>query len=166
MVDAVDVQQNVVLCLLHLSCDKVELWRQQKLYPIDAGVLEATTNTCHLYDQLVPVVASVTIANPLLIKWINPANIKNDAPEPSSFARLLAASMIPSVWVLPEAVRQLRALVSHRQWPFGSAQASNRLHGALHRRNLTPPKGGFCHGLTCMVTSIAIAFHRTDANES
>jgi ABC-type maltose transport system permease subunit len=38
-------------------------------------VLEATTNAWHLYDQLVPLVASVQVANPLLVKAISAASV-------------------------------------------------------------------------------------------
>lgn len=142
MVGAVDAQQQLVLRPFRLSWDEFELWKQQKLYPTDAVVLESTTNAWHLYDQLVHQVASVTIANPLLIKWISSASIKTDGHDALKLARLLAAGMIPAVWVPPEPVRQLRALISHRHRLIRQrTQARNRLHSLLHRHNLTPPEG-------------------------
>lgn len=142
MIGAVDTQQQIVLRPFRLSWDEFELWKQQKLSPTDAVVLESTTNAWHLYDQLVPHVASVAVANPLLIKWISSANVKTDGHDTLKLARLLAAGMIPTVWVPPEAVRQLRALVSHRQRLIRQrTQARNRLHSLLHRHNLTPPEG-------------------------
>ncbi len=141
MVGAVDAQQQIILRPFRLSWDEFELWCQQKLQPTDAVVLESTPNAWHLYDQLVPCVAAVTIANPLLIKWISSANVKTDGHDSLKLARLLAAGMIPSVWVPPEPVRQLRALVSHRQRLIRQrTQARNRLHSLLHRHNLTPPE--------------------------
>lgn len=142
MVGAVDVQQQIVLRPLRFSWDEFEQWRPQHLHLTDAVVLESTTNAWHLYDQLVPSVGSVTVANPLLIKWISSASIKTDGHDTLKLARLLAAGMIPAVWVPPEAVRQLRALVSHRQRLIRQrTQARNRLHSVLHRHNLTPPDG-------------------------
>lgn len=142
MVGAVDAHQQVVLRPYRLSWDELALWQQRHLHPTDAVVLEATTNAWHLYDQLVPCVASVTIANPLLIKWIGSANIKTDGHDTLKLARLLAAGMIPAVWVPPEPVRQLRALMSHRRRLIRQrTQARNRLHSVLHRHNLTPPEG-------------------------
>ncbi len=48
----------------------------------------------------------------------------------------------PAVWVPPEAVRQLRALVSHRQRLIRQrTQARNRLQSLLHRHNFMPPEG-------------------------
>jgi transposase len=142
MVGAVDAQQQIVLRPLRLSWDQFEPWRQQHLHRTDAVVLEATTNAWHLYDQLASSVASVTVANPVLIKWISSASVKTDGHDTLKLARLLAADMIPSVWVPPEAVRQLRALVSHRQRLIRQrTQARNRLQSLLHRHNLMPPEG-------------------------
>lgn len=142
MVGAVDAQQQIILRPFRLTWDEFELWKQQKLHPTDAVVLESTTNAWHLYDQLVPRVASVAVANPLLIKWISSASVKTDGHDTLKLARLLAADMIPTVWVPPEAVRQLRSLVSHRQRLIRQrTQARNRLHSVLHRHNLTPPEG-------------------------
>ena len=142
MVGAVDAHQQVVLRPRRLSWDAFALWRQQHLRPTDAVVLEATTNAWHLYDQLVPCVATVVVANPLLIRWISSAAIKTDGHDTLKLARLLAAGLIPAVWVPPEPVRQLRALVSHRHRLIRQrTQVRNRLHSVLHRHNLRPPEG-------------------------
>ncbi len=142
-VGAVDAQQNVVLRPRRLSWSEFELWlHQQHLQPTDAVVLEATTNAWHLYDQLVSRVASVTVANPLLVQWIGSAAIKTDPHDTLKLARLLAAGLLPAVWVPPEPVRQLRALVSHRRRLMRQrTQARNRLHSVLHRHNIAPPEG-------------------------
>jgi transposase len=127
---------------MRLGWDEFEQWRLSHLYPTDAVVLESTANAWHLYDQINPSVASVTVANPLLIQWISSANIKTDAQDAIKLARLLAAGMVPRVWVPPEPVRQLRGLVSHRQRLIRQrTQARNRLHSVLQRHNVSPPEG-------------------------
>ncbi len=142
MIGAVDAQQQVLLRPFRLSWDEFATWQAKQLQPTDAVVLEATTNAWHLYDQLASQVASVTIANPLLIKWISAASIKTDGHDTLKLARLLAAGLIPTVWVPPEPVRQLRALASHRRRLIRQrTQARQRLHSLLHRHNLTPPEG-------------------------
>jgi transposase len=141
-IGAVDAQQNVVLRPRRLSWPEFEQWQHQHLQPTDAVVLEATTNAWHLCDQLVPRVASVMVANPLLVQWIGSAAIKTDPHDTLKLARLLAAGLIPVVWVPPEPVRQLRALVSHRRRLIRQrTQARNRLHSLLHRHNIVPPEG-------------------------
>ena len=142
MVAAVDAQQQVVLPPRRLSWEEFDRWRPQHLRPTDAVVLEATSNAWHVYDQLAPGVASVTVANPLLLKWISAARTKTDRHDTLKLAHLLAAGLVPAVWVPAEPVRQLRALVSHRQRLIRQrTQARNRLHSLLHRHTLLPPEG-------------------------
>lgn len=109
-VGAVDPEQHIVLRPVHLRWDEFEPWRLTHLHPTDAVVLESTANAWHLYDQIHPRVASVTVANPLLVQWISSSNTKTDAQDAIKLARLLAAGLIPTVWVPPEPVRQLRRL--------------------------------------------------------
>jgi transposase len=127
---------------MRLSWGEFEQWHLSHLHPTDAVVLESTTNAWHLYDQLCASVASVTVANPLLIKWISSANVKTDPHDAIKLARLLVAGLIPAVWVPPENVRQLRGLVSHRQRLIRQrTQSRNRLHSVLQRHNYAPPEG-------------------------
>jgi transposase len=50
--------------------------------------------------------------------------------------------MIPAVWVPPAHVRELRALISHRQRLIGQqTRLKNQLRRLLHRQHLAPPGG-------------------------
>ncbi len=141
-VGAVDPEQHIVLRPLRLGWDVFDQWRSSHLHPTDAVVLESTANAWHIYDRINASVASVTVANPLLIQWISSAQIKTDAHDAIKLARLLAAGLVPAVWVPPEPVRQLRGLVSHRQRLIRQrTQARNRLQSVLQRHNLPPPEG-------------------------
>jgi transposase len=105
-------------------------------------VLEATANAWLLYDQLQPLVAEVIVAHPQAVKLIAAARVKTDSRDTIKLASLLAANLIPAVWVPPQEVRELRALVAHRKRLVQQrTQAGNRLHGVLHRHNLAPPPG-------------------------
>src|SRR5215467_2362880 len=90
------------------------IFRKEHLCLTDAVVLEATTNAWHLCDQLRPLVSSVTVAHPNLVKLITTARVKTDARDTLHLARLLAAGLIPAVWIPPQDVRELRGLVAHR----------------------------------------------------
>lgn len=126
VVGAVDAHQQIVLTPRRFGFEAFSEWATTHLTPSDAVVLEATSNAWLLYDQLEPLVASVTVAHPLAVK----------------LARLLAANLVPAVWVPPVPVRELRALVSHRKRLVNQrTQVRNRLHAVLHRRNLTLPPG-------------------------
>jgi transposase len=143
VVGAIDAQQRVVLSPKRMSFDQFEEWSPTHLHPTDAVVLEATTNAWYLHDQLQLLVGSVTIAHPLLVKLISAARVKTDTRDTLNLARLLAAGLIPAVWVPPEEVRELRALIAHRRRLIAQrTQARNRLQSVLHRHNIAPPEGG------------------------
>jgi transposase len=143
MVGAVSASQQVVLSPRRVDLDDFPGWGQQHLRSTDAVVLEATTNAWHLCDQLRPLVSSVTVAHPNLVKLITTARVKTDARDTLHLARLLAAGLIPAVWIPTPEVRELRALVAHRRRLIRQrTQAKNRLRSALHRYNIVPPTGG------------------------
>jgi len=143
MIGAVDAQQQIVLSPRRCRLFEVEQWRAKYLLATDAVVLEATSNAWTLYDQLVPHVCSVTVAHPLLVKLITAARVKTDSQDTLKLARLLAAGLIPAVWVPPLVGRELRGLVAHRRRLVNlRTQARNRLHAVLHRHSLPPPDGG------------------------
>ncbi len=142
VVSAVDEQQNVVLPARRVELAGFESWVTRNLGADDAVVLEATTSAWHLCDQLKPRVGAVAVANPILIRLIASARVKTDAQDALKLARLLAAKLIPEVWIPPEDVRELRALVSHRRRLVAQrTQIRNRLHGVLQRWSVFPPDG-------------------------
>jgi transposase len=142
VVGAVDVQQHVVLPPRRFSFEAFDEWAPAHFTHADAVVLEATANAWLLYDQLQPLVAEVIVAHPQAVKLIAAARIKTDSRDTIKLASLLAANLIPAVWVPPQEVRELRALVAHRKRLVQQrTQTGHRLHGVLHRHNLAPPPG-------------------------
>jgi transposase len=140
VIGAVDAQQRVVLRPRKLSFAEFERWQPQQLQTTDAVALEATGSAWPLYDQLAASGATVRVANPLLVKWIGAASVKTDPHDALKLARLLAADLLPTVWVPPEPVRTLRTLVGQRQRLIRQrTQARNRLHSLLQRHRLLPP---------------------------
>src|ERR1051326_1525786 len=142
VVGAVDIQQQVVLSPRRFGFSAFAEWAPTHLTQTDAVVLEATANAWQIYDQLAPLVASVTVAHPLAVKLISAARVKTDARDTLKLARLLAANLVPAVWVPPKEVRELRPLVTHRKRLVQQrTQTRNRLHGVLQRHNPVPPTG-------------------------
>ena len=140
MVAALDATQKIVLSPRKIAMDRFEEWAQSSLLMSDEVVLEATTNAWELYDLLAPLVQVVKVAHPLLVKLISSARVKTDTRDALHLARLLLADLIPEVWVPPKPVRELRALVAHRERLIRQrTQARNRLQSVLHAHNLTPP---------------------------
>lgn len=142
MVGAVDSQQQVVLSPRRFGFAAFAEWAQVHLTHADAVVFEATSNAWLLYDQLQPLVSEVVVAHPQAVKLIAAARVKTDSRDTIKLASLLAANLIPAVWVPPQEVRELRALVTHRNRLVQQrTQAANRLHSVLQRHNLDPPAG-------------------------
>ena len=137
-----DVHLNVVLGPRRVDIHRLEAWARENLTSVDRVVLEATGNAWHVVDQLRPLVASVIVANSLLIKPMMSGKVKTDDRDAVHLARLLAVGMIPEVWVPPIEVRELRTLVAHRiRLIRQRTQSRNRLHAVLLRHNLLPPAG-------------------------
>ncbi len=117
-------------------------WAKKHLRPTDAVVLEMTTNTWQIYEDLLPFVASVTVVHPPHVALITRAQVMTDHIAAIQLARLHAVGLLPALWVPPPAVRELRALLAHRRLQVRLAtQAKNRLHAVLHRHHLAPPPG-------------------------
>jgi transposase len=135
----VDRQGNQVFGPQQVSMPKLEEWIPRHLTPQDAVVLEMTTNTWKMHDLLVPHVHSVTVVHPPHVALIVRAQVKTDKKAALTLAQLHAAGLLPSVWVPPQEVRELRAMVAqrHKMVRLGTT-AKNRLHSVLHRHHLAP----------------------------
>ena len=142
MVGAVSPQQEGVLRPRKFTWPEFDRWQAQHIGPGDAVVIEASGNAWHVYDQLTAQGATAFVANPLLVKWIGSAPVKTDPHDTLKLAKLLAAGLLPTVWVPPAPVRALRTLSAQRQrWLKPRTQARNRLQGLLQDHNLLPPAG-------------------------
>src|SRR6266702_4684981 len=142
VVGAVDSQQHIVLTPRRFGFEAIDEWAKTHLGPSDAVALEATANAWLLCEQVEQLVAAVTVAHPLAVKLIAAARVKTDSRDTIKLAHLLAANLVPAVWVPPVHVRELRALVTHRKRLVNQrTQVRNRLHAVLHRHNLSLPPG-------------------------
>lgn len=105
-------------------------------------VIEAGWQTWYYYDLLEPLAGRVVVANPYKVRLIAQTKVKTDARDAVALARLLAADLVPTVWVPPKEVRELRLLVAHRHRLVAQrTQARNRLHSLLATHNILPPAG-------------------------
>jgi len=142
MVGAVNRLQEMVLPPRKVSMAEFEAWAKKNLRLTDEVVLEATTNAWYLYDLLEPLVERVVVCHPPQVKLIAAALVKTDKKDTMTLAKLLAGGMIPAVWVPPAHVRELRALMNHRQRLIGQqTRTKNRLRSLLQRHHLVPPEG-------------------------
>jgi len=94
-------------------------------------VIETTTHVWDIYDVVQPWAGYTVVAH------IAAARVKTDKEDAKRLIRLLIAGILPEVWVPPQPVRELRALVSSwgRLVKTG-AMIRNRLQSLLHKHNL------------------------------
>lgn len=142
VVAGVDRESRVVLQPVRVEHADLEGWLKKKLLCTDHVVIESTTNAWHVYDLLEPLVERVVVANPIQVKQIAKARVKTDIRDTFILARLLAANLVPEVWVPPMHVRQLRQLLSQRrQLVETHTQIVNRMHSVAHRHHLKHERG-------------------------
>jgi len=142
MIGGIDAHKRIVLQPRKVELHRWVEWAKANLYATDAVVVEATTNAWLIYDLLSTLVGRAVVAHPAKVKLIADARVKTDKVDVLTLAQLLRADLLPEVWVPPQPVRDLRALLSHRRRLVSlQTTAKNRLHSVLHRLNLKPPKG-------------------------
>ena len=97
-------------------------------------VLEATGNALAIARILEPHVAEVVLAHAKQVRAISHARIKTDKVDAKVLADLLAADLIPAVWIGDERCRMLRRLVSRRRGLVKRrTQIKNEISAVLHR---------------------------------
>lgn len=142
VVAAVNRDQEVVLKPRRLTIGGLATWAQANLLPSDQVVIEATGNAWTVHDLLSPLVQGCLVADARQVKWIAHAAVKTDKQDVLRLAKLLAARLIPEVWVPPQPVRELRALIAHRtSLVRAQTRVKNQLQSVIHRFSLQPPKG-------------------------
>ena len=142
VIAAVNRDGEIVLEPVRIEHEDLEARLTKNLLFSDHVVIESTTNAWHVYDLLAPLVTKVLVANPIKVKQIACARVKTDIRDTLILARLLAANLVPTVWVPPVEVRGLRYLLSQRRRLVGMhTQTVNRMHSVAHRHHLNHPKG-------------------------
>jgi transposase len=142
VIAGVDREGRVLLQPVRVEHAELEGWLKKHLSSTDQVVLESTTNAWHVYDLLAPLVEGVVVANPIRVKQIAQARVKTDIRDTLILARLLAANLVPAVWVPPAHVREMRQLLSQRrQFVETHTQIVNRMHSVAHRHHLQHARG-------------------------
>jgi transposase len=139
----VDAQKDVVLGPSTVQNHQLDAWVEKYLQPTDDVVVEMTVNTYLFHDVIAPHVASFIAVHPPNVTLVTGVKIKTDKKAALTLAQLLAVGMLEGVWIPPEPVRYLRALIAQRDKMVSlSTQSKNRLCSLLHRRHLTFSEDG------------------------
>jgi len=138
----VDAELDEVLGPQRRTMAQLDHWARRHLSQEDAVVLEMTTNSFQVYDELLPLVHSVIVVHPPHVALITRAQVMTDKIAARILARHHAKGMLVSIWIPPQEVRDLRAIIAQRSKMVRlSTQAKNRLHAVLHRYHLPAPVG-------------------------
>jgi transposase len=142
VVAGVNFEGQVIVEPVRIEHADLEGWLAKNIQSTDYVVIESTTNAWHIYDLIEPLAEKVLVANPIKVKQIAQARVKTDIRDTLILARMLAANMIPEVWVPPVHVRNLRYLLSQRRHLVGMhTQTVNRMHSVAHRHHLSHARG-------------------------
>lgn len=102
--------------------------------------LEATTNYRWMYDTLEQLGCQVSLAHPLKVRAIASARIKTDRIDAGILCDLLRGNLLPTSYVPPASIRDLRELLRHRmRLVRDRVQVKNRLGVLLMTVNQTVP---------------------------
>ncbi|MCA1680033.1 MAG: transposase [Actinobacteria bacterium] len=108
----------------------------------DRVALQTTGNALSIARILEPHVAGVLVADTRNVRAMTHAKVKNDRVDARMIAKLLAAGMLPGVWICDEATRVLRRQIARRtQLVRGRTRARNQIHATLIRKPRRPRPG-------------------------
>ena len=113
--------------------EQLELFAES-VVPTDRVVMEATGNALAIARILAPPVAEVVLAHAKQVRAISHARVKIDKVDARVLADLLAAGLIPKVWIGDDRTRMMRRLVSRRRGLVKRrTQIKNEIAAALSR---------------------------------
>lgn len=108
--------------------------KQVKIVMESCGIWE------DLYELLESKGYTVYLANPLQVKAIASAKIKNDKVDSEVLAKLLKADLVPTSYVPPKEIRILRNNVRHRRILVKHrVKLKNSIHTILRKANIKHP---------------------------
>ena len=112
----------------------------QSLAGDDKVIVESTGNALEIARVLEPFVGEVVIANPMHVRAISHAKVKNDQFDARTLAELLAADLVPRVWIGDEQTRVLRRLTGRRaQLVRARTRPKNEIAAVLVPQPQGPP---------------------------
>jgi transposase len=139
---AVNAKQEIIFKPHKINSVDLEDWISKNITHHDEVVIEAMSSAWIIYDILVQYASRVIVAHPYHVKLIASSFVKTDKRDAVALARLLAANILPEVWIPPTHVRELRSLINHRNRLVRSrANAKCRLRGLYQQYRIVAPTG-------------------------
>lgn len=142
VVAAVNANQEIIFKPRKIDSADLEAWIMKHITRDDEVVIEAMSCAWIIYDVLVQYASRVVVAHPYHVKLIASSFVKTDKRDAVALARLLAANILPEVWIPPKHVRELRSLINHRnRLVQRRADAKCRLRGLYQQYRIIAPDG-------------------------
>ncbi|MFS8536024.1 MAG: IS110 family transposase [Limnochordales bacterium] len=103
--------------------------------------LEVTGNAFEIYDTLAPHAGKVLVANAVELKRLGSGR-HTDRVDAARLAKMAALGIVPTVWVPPQPLRQVRRLLKTRERLDSQRRALlNQARAALSRHGIAVPRG-------------------------
>lgn len=127
-----------------ISTDKDKVSRFFKRYKDIPVAVESTMNWIPFYENLEGLGCKVVLSNPLQTKAIAAARIKNDKVDSKILADLLRTNLLPTAYIQPREIRDLKELVRERaNFVEMRTKIKNKIHSVLFKTNRK-------HNFTCL----------------
>lgn len=140
MIAAVDRAQETIMAPRKVKMTQFDDWIADHITPEDTVTLEVSNGSWEIHDRLKQHTKKVHVANGNKLKIISRSSVKTDKRDAIVLARLTSANILPTIWVPPTAVRELRSLIAQRKNHIKSrTRVKNRMHGILMRRHIQRP---------------------------
>lgn len=132
--------------------------------PVKAAI-ESCSGAAHLAEELMERAGwIVTLAHPGIVNRMRQNPDKSDKTDAYVLADLMRLAYLPRVWLAPEEIRQLRALVRFRaQKVKERTRVKLRLRALLREHRLRPPAGVRAWTIAWMVWLRGVALDETSA---
>jgi len=122
---------------IEISTDRDEVRKFFEKYREAKVVVESTMNWIPFYENLESLGCKVFLSNPLQTKAIASARIKNDKVDSRVLADLLRTNLLPTAYIQPRAIRDLKELVRQRaHFVELRTRIKNKIHSALFKTNV------------------------------
>ena len=140
MIAAVDRVQETIMAPRKVKMTQFYDWIAGHITPEDTVTLEVSNGIWEIHDRLMRQMKNILVANSNKLKIINRSSGKTDKRDAVVLARLTSANILPTIWVPPAAVRELRSLIAQRKNHIKTrTRVKNRMHGILMRRHIQRP---------------------------
>ncbi|MBU4245530.1 MAG: IS110 family transposase [Nanoarchaeota archaeon] len=99
--------------------------------------VESTMNWIPFYENLESLGLNVSLSNPLQTKAIASARIKNDKVDSRVLADLLRTNLLPTAYIQPREIRDLKELVRQRiNYVELRTRIKNKIHSVMFKTNI------------------------------